>query len=263
MFKSLYLEDLKNKIIVPSGYNLKIVDEISYRNASEETPQTIILLVRFGAATKSMNEIGTYLQPVMFTCYSEAGSVIAAQTSLDLFFKTYSHSDFKYIYNDDDGNEQSYNGVATYVSPTLQKSFNVIVGENRGILIMSGLITYSDRLIIGENFYLDDQEYKVLAYSNNYQTNPVSVMLFGESVARNYIDSANKTHNITFYMRDTKLCKKLLDMSEGLYTGNLILTFKRVLNGVEYISECIATQVSEEFVPSNGLTSLSVTMIKR
>jgi hypothetical protein len=264
MFKDLYMAYLGTelKALLPSGYKLSMVTEVSYDAKKDEDEQTIICIVRFGVGSKKTDDPSSFNQPIILTVMTETNSVEVSQALFHSFFLT--HSKAIHTLSDSD---DTYFVMPLYYSPTVSSAFNQVNGCKRGLLQMMGVLSYSENDILGVSWLLNDTEVYAISPSASLNSSYTTPHKEGDNTGLANVEGSNLSYSFTAVLKNNAVLLSLLDIA---YTG---ITASYPNNNYELkvaygdiVSYTIPVKVTQAQVLYNnetGETTLTVTAVKR
>jgi hypothetical protein len=264
MFKDLYMAYLETELraLLPSGYKLNMVTEVSYNAKKDEDEQTIICIVRFGVGSKKTDDPSSFNQPIILTVFTEANGVDASQALFHSFFLTHS----KVIHTLTD-TEDTYFVMPLYYSPTVSSAFNQVNGCKRGLLQMMGVLSYSENDILGVSWLLNNAEVYAINPSASLNSSYTTPHKEGDNTGLANVEGSNLSYGFIATLKNNAVLLSFLDIA---YTGvtasypnnnyELTVAYGTIAS---YTIPVKVTQVQAVYNNETGETTLTVTAVKR
>ena len=216
MFNDTYVKYLREKIaeLTPSGYKAKVIKEVSYDATINEDDYTIICVVRFGVGSKRTNDVHTIIQPIILSVLTEARSVNVAQSIFNALFLSQSKVQHKLTIENKD-----YYIMPTLNSPFVQPNMQTISGAKRGMLFMTGVLSYSVNNVIGVKYYLKNasnqyEELIVINPSTQYSSNPLTPQYLNQNIAQTVLmEGSNNAFTLILPLMKNPILYSLLDVA--------------------------------------------------
>lgn len=218
-FKKRYIEWLEQELsgYLPSGYDLKVIDESTQSPQIKPLKTEIRVYVRFGSGSKQVNTQDRINQTLTITALSESDNFDKTYQVLYNLFTEYSKKitilENVEVLENDVYVASDYNVWHNYQTPMIMNPYQQIGTESRTSLIMTGVLSYSKGTIIGSLHYIDDEIVDIIDPSGTYQMQQVAFNPINTPAAISFNESAIITFSGRFLLTNSNVSRKFLDMN--------------------------------------------------